>query len=117
MMKGNSAVKTHREPLFHIAKRDDMVWWKAWTVRVATILVSVVFVGFLSMLLTERSLFETFEIMQSIFNKFASKILLFLFISIGKELLFSFVELISFCFLLNFVAMLLKTFFAFKVYG
>ena len=62
-MTGKVQIKSHREPLVHIAKRDDMVWWKAWLIRVATILASVLFVGFLSMLLTEKSLFETFEIM------------------------------------------------------
>ncbi len=56
-------VKHHREPLLHIAKRDDMVWWKAWSIRVATILISVLIVGIISMFLTEKSLFETYEIM------------------------------------------------------
>ena len=37
------AVK-HREPLLHIAKRDDMPGWKAWLIRLAAILV-----GFLIM--------------------------------------------------------------------
>ena len=62
-MTSNANVKHHREPLFHIAKRDDLVWWKAWSIRVATIILSVLFVGIISMFLTEKSLFETFEIM------------------------------------------------------
>ncbi|MBQ2729666.1 MAG: ABC transporter permease [Clostridia bacterium] len=62
-MAGNKVAKNNHEPLLHIAKKDDMVWWKAWIIRIITILLSVLFVGFLSMLLTERSLFETFEIM------------------------------------------------------
>ena len=24
-----------REPLFHIAKRDALVWWAAWLIRIA----------------------------------------------------------------------------------
>jgi len=56
-------VKHHREPLFHIVKRDDMVWWQAWLVRIATIVISVFLMGLLSKMLTEKSLLETFEIM------------------------------------------------------
>ena len=62
-MTKKAAVKHNHEPLLHIAKKDDMVWWKAWTIRVITILISVLFVGFISTFLTQRSLFETFEIM------------------------------------------------------
>ncbi len=62
-MAEKAHVKSNREPLLHIAKRDDMVWWKAWIVRLATIAVSVLFVGVLSMILTEKSFAETFEIM------------------------------------------------------
>lgn len=40
----NTPVKKHHEPLFHIAKRDDMPGWKAWLIRLAAILV-----GFLAM--------------------------------------------------------------------
>ena len=56
-------VKHHKEPLVHIVKRDDMVPWKAWLIRIGTIVVSVFLMGCLSMILTERSLGETFEIM------------------------------------------------------
>lgn len=56
-------VKHHREPLFHIVKRDDMAWWQAWLVRIATIVISVFLMGCLSKMLTEKSLLETFEIM------------------------------------------------------
>ena len=62
-MTTKANVKHHREPLFHIAKRDDLVWWQAWSIRVATIILSVLLVGIISMFLTEKSLFETFEIM------------------------------------------------------
>ena len=39
-----TAVKKHREPLIHIAKRDDMPGWQAWLIRLAAIVV-----GFLVM--------------------------------------------------------------------
>ncbi len=61
----NKAVKTHREPLFHVVKRDDLPWWKAWLVRVATIIVAFLIVGFLSMMVSERSFGETYQIMFS----------------------------------------------------
>ena len=51
-MTNNVKVKHQREPLFHLVKRDDMVWWKAWLIRAAVIALAVLFVGFLSMLLT-----------------------------------------------------------------
>lgn len=62
-MADSKSVKTHREPLFHIVKRDDMPSWKAWIIRIATIIISVFLMGCLSMVLTERSLGDTFEIM------------------------------------------------------
>lgn len=62
-MAKSKAVKSHREPLVHIVKRDDMPSWKAWLIRIATIVVSVFLMGCLSMILTERSLGDTFEIM------------------------------------------------------
>ena len=40
----NASAKKHHEPLFHIAKRDEMASWKAWLIRLAAILV-----GFLAM--------------------------------------------------------------------
>ncbi len=62
-MAKNSSVKTHREPLIHIVKRDDMPWWKAWLVRIAVIIISLFIVGFLSMAVTEKSFGETYQIM------------------------------------------------------
>lgn len=32
---------TNHEPLIHIAKRDGMVWWRAWLVRLAAILLAL----------------------------------------------------------------------------
>ena len=59
----SKSLKHHREPLVHIVKRDDMAWWQAWLIRIATIVVSVFLMGCLSKMLTEKSLLETFEIM------------------------------------------------------
>lgn len=65
-----SNVKKQHEPLFHVVKRDDMQSWQAWLVRGATVVVGLVIVGILSMLVTEKSFFETYEIMYSgVFGK------------------------------------------------
>ncbi len=62
--------KTHREPLFHIVKRGDMPWWKAWIIRVVTIVISLVIVGLISMSVTEKGFFETYDIMfQGVFGR------------------------------------------------
>ena len=47
----NAHVKKHHEPLFHIAKRDDMPGRKAWVIRLAAIVI-----GFLVMTLVRTSL-------------------------------------------------------------
>ena len=47
----NTTGKKHHEPLFHIAKRDDMPGWKAWLIRLSAILV-----GFLVMSLVLTAL-------------------------------------------------------------
>lgn len=57
------AIKTQHEPLFHVVKRDDMPAWKAWLIRILTIVIALVLVGFLSMVVTEKSFGETYEIM------------------------------------------------------
>ncbi|MBR4973505.1 MAG: ABC transporter permease [Clostridia bacterium] len=58
-------IKTHREPLFHVVKRDDMPTWKAWLIRLATIVIAFILVGFLSMIVTGRDFGATYQIMFS----------------------------------------------------
>ena len=41
----------HSEPLFHIAKRDAIVWWKAWLIRLASIIAALILSGVLTVLL------------------------------------------------------------------
>ncbi|MBQ6614119.1 MAG: ABC transporter permease [Clostridia bacterium] len=48
-------MKTHdkvKEPLFHIVKRDGLVWWRSWIVRIVAVLVALLFSGVVSYLLT-----------------------------------------------------------------
>ncbi len=44
-----------KEPLFHIAKRDSIVWWKAWGIRAAAILIALIVSGLVSFLLTKEN--------------------------------------------------------------
>ena len=40
-------------PSFHIAKRDDIVWWKAWIIRIVSVLFALVVSGVITILLTD----------------------------------------------------------------
>ena len=58
-----NAEKKHKEPLLHIAKRDDMPGWKAWLVRLAAILLGFLLSGILSSALTGAGFGEVYSIM------------------------------------------------------
>ncbi len=64
-MAKTTAVKTAREPLFHVVKRDDMPLRKAWLIRGLTIVFSFILVGLLCVLVTGQSFGGSFEIMFS----------------------------------------------------
>ena len=51
----NTAVKKHHEPLFHIAKRDDIAGWKAWLIRLAAVLIGFLVMSVLLTLLASSS--------------------------------------------------------------
>ena len=55
--------KAVREPLFHISKRDALPWWKAWCIRIAAVLLAMVFCGVLSYLLTKQNPIEIYKTM------------------------------------------------------
>ena len=55
--------KKTKEPLLHIAKRDDITGMKAWLIRIAAIVIGLLLSGVLSALLTGASFFEVYEIM------------------------------------------------------
>ena len=38
---------------FHIAKRDDIVWWKAWLIRIVSVLFALIVSGVITILLTD----------------------------------------------------------------
>lgn len=62
-MADNRVIKNHREPLFHVVKRDDLPPLKAWLIRIATIVIAFFLVGFLSMIVTGTGFGATYEIM------------------------------------------------------
>ena len=64
-MAKNTEIKTHREPPFHVVKRDDMLWWQAWLIRIATIIIGFILIGFLSMAVTGQSFGDIYNIMFS----------------------------------------------------
>lgn len=52
-----------REPLFHIVKRADMVWWQAWLIRIAAIVAGMLITGVMSVLLTGKNFFDILDLM------------------------------------------------------
>jgi len=50
-----------REPLLHIVKKDSMVWWKSWLVRLAAILIAFVVCAILIVLLTDLNPLQVFS--------------------------------------------------------
>ncbi len=59
----DKSVKKHHEPLIHISKRDDMIWWQAWLIRIAAIVVGLLLAGVISVLLTDQGFFEIYQTM------------------------------------------------------
>lgn len=51
------------EPLFHVVKRDDMPQWKAWLIRICTIIIGFLVAGILSMIITKQSFVEIYQTM------------------------------------------------------
>jgi simple sugar transport system permease protein len=61
-MSSNSSGKTH-EPLFHIAKRNSMVWWKAWLIRGISVIVSLLVCAVIIVSLTHQNPLEVYGAM------------------------------------------------------
>ena len=55
--------KKTKEPLLHIAKRDDITGWKAWLIRLAAIVIGLLISGMISAILTKTSFFKVYDIM------------------------------------------------------
>ena len=55
--------KATREPLFHVVKRDDLSWQKAWLIRIITIIIAFLLVGLFCTLVTGKGFGESYDIM------------------------------------------------------
>lgn len=60
MHKNESSSK---EPLFHIAKRSSLIWWKAWLIRGAAIVMSLLICAIIIVLLTDQNPIEVYKAM------------------------------------------------------
>ena len=67
----NKPEKAAREPLFHIAKRNGIAWWKAWIIRGVAILASLLVCALIIVLLTKQNPLEVYGAM--IKGSFGSK--------------------------------------------
>lgn len=47
--------KSVKEPLFHITKRNYTVWWKAWLIRLAAVVIALLMCGIISAIITKGS--------------------------------------------------------------
>ena len=56
-------IKKNKEPLIHIAKRDDLSTSKAWLIRLAAIVLGLLLTGLLSSLLTGAPFGKVYNIM------------------------------------------------------
>lgn len=56
----NGEVK-HSEPLFHISKRANIVWWKAWIVRILAIVIALFVSAVLTVVLTGENPLDVFS--------------------------------------------------------
>lgn len=45
--------KTHKDPLFHIARKDQPVWWKRFGIRIIAVILALVVSGIITLLLTK----------------------------------------------------------------
>ncbi len=55
----NNVAKPH-EPLFHIVKRDGLVWWKSWIIRVIAVVAAMGVSALLSVFLTGENPLDVF---------------------------------------------------------
>lgn len=59
----NNVEKHTHEPMFHITKRDDMMWWKSWLIRLAAVAVSLMVCALVIVVLTKINPVEVYATM------------------------------------------------------
>lgn len=58
-------VKTHHEPLVRVSKRDGMVWWKGWLIRISAIILALILCAGIIVLLTG---YDPIKVYKDLFN-------------------------------------------------
>lgn len=58
-----NTARKHKDPLLHIAKRDDLAAWQAWLIRLAAIALGFLTIGVLSCVVTGAAFNEVYDIM------------------------------------------------------
>jgi len=53
--------RTAQEPLFHIAKRNSIVWWKAWLIRIIAMMVALLVCGIITTIFTKGNFFSFYS--------------------------------------------------------
>ncbi len=59
----SNSTKVTREPLFHITKRSSMEWWKAWLIRFAAIVASLIVSALVIVMLTKLNPIDVYGAM------------------------------------------------------
>ena len=55
--------KQINEPLFHIVKRDGVVWWAAWLIRIASVAAALIVCALVTVLLTGENPIKVYATM------------------------------------------------------
>ena len=59
----NNKEKHVHEPLFHITKRADIVWWKAWLIRLVAIVAALIVCAIVIVMITDYNPIEVYKTM------------------------------------------------------
>ena len=55
--------KEHKDPLFHIARKDQPVWWKRFAIRVIAVILALLVAGIVTLLLTKLNPIDVYATM------------------------------------------------------
>lgn len=53
----------HKEPMFHIVKRDTLPWYKSWGIRVVSVIAALILCGFITLFLTRLNPIDVYATM------------------------------------------------------
>ena len=55
--------KAHKDPLFHISRKDMPVWWKRFGIRILAVILALVVAGIITLLLTKLNPIDVYATM------------------------------------------------------